>query len=232
MSDPNNFNLSNANFSDYRQRINSPRSIEACRRCGVDPNDLFKIDFNTYVSTHPDVRSLPQEFQANRYNNYDKLRSDIIYQCMEERNKIIEGMKMFTSSYSSKGSYDLPNLSQTSGRMQAGDDQMQLEKLKQRQKLEIQSKIDQELRMEMMRKDNEAKVMKKRMMDELKKKQDTIRRNLVQMEEKKKREAYRMFKGEVDNQELQKKIQFKLWQEQRKKEMLSEHQQRKKKWSL
>jgi len=48
------------------------------------------------------------------------------------------------------------------------------------------------------------------------------------MEEKKKREAYRMFKGEVDNQELQKKIQFKLWQEQRKKEMLSEHQQRKK----
>jgi len=52
------------------------------------------------------------------------------------------------------------------------------------------------------------------------------------MEEKKKREAYRMFKAEVDNQELQKRMQLKLWQEQRKKELLTEHQQRKKKWSL
>jgi len=48
------------------------------------------------------------------------------------------------------------------------------------------------------------------------------------MEEKKKREAYRMFKAEVDKQELQKRMQLKLWQEQRKKELLTEHQQRKK----
>jgi len=37
-----------------------------------------------------------------------------------------------------------------------------------------------------------------------------------------------MFKAEVDNQELQKRMQLKLWQEQRKKELLTEHQQRKK----
>ena len=40
--------LDNADFSNKSQIINSPRSLEACLRVGVDPSELYKLNMDEF----------------------------------------------------------------------------------------------------------------------------------------------------------------------------------------
>ena len=70
--------------------MNSPRSIEACKRKGVMPHDLTIVDFNTYKNSSLELKSLPQEVLELRYGYIEKIRSDHEKLCVEERRRMIE----------------------------------------------------------------------------------------------------------------------------------------------
>lgn len=86
-------NLDNLDYNNWKQKLSSPRSIKACKRVGVEPRELFFMDFQTFKSVNPEVRNLNKEVQNLRYEHYEKLRQDTVNAVKEERQKIIEEQK-------------------------------------------------------------------------------------------------------------------------------------------
>ena len=82
--------LDNADFSNKSQIINSPRSLEACLRVGVDPSELYKLNMDEFKKKYPDVKKLSQELLKYRYEAEEKFREETVKQVVAERNKIIE----------------------------------------------------------------------------------------------------------------------------------------------
>jgi hypothetical protein len=72
--------------------------LEACRRVGVEPNEIYFMDFQSFKTANPGVRNLNKEVQNLRYEHYEKLRQDSIQALKEERNKIIDEQKMGSES--------------------------------------------------------------------------------------------------------------------------------------
>ena len=82
----------------------SPRSIEACKKCGVDPNDLYYVNYETYLSLNQDLKTKPKDFQELRYNHFEKMRRENLKLCREERLKLIkaENFKRYEDNQLSK----------------------------------------------------------------------------------------------------------------------------------
>ena len=61
----------------------SPKSIEACRKTGNEPKDLYQIPFDEFVSLNPEIKGIVRELQVMRYNFHEKTRLDNIRNCKE-----------------------------------------------------------------------------------------------------------------------------------------------------
>ena len=82
--------MENANFSNKRCLINSPRSLQACFQLGIDTSELYQMTMDEFKLLNPDVRHLPQDMLQYRYDAEEKYRNDSINQVKELRKKIIE----------------------------------------------------------------------------------------------------------------------------------------------
>ena len=67
-------NLDNIDFTNINERLNSPRSLEACRKCGVDPLNLYYVEQYVFKNNNPEMRALPKDIQRLRFDHFDKLR--------------------------------------------------------------------------------------------------------------------------------------------------------------
>ena len=63
---------------DKDQKINSPRTLEACRITGVLPEELYFVDYKEYLSYHPEISNLPEDIKKYRFNLLEKLRQKTI----------------------------------------------------------------------------------------------------------------------------------------------------------
>ena len=70
--------------------INSPRTLEACTRLGIVPDELYQISFEDFKELNPDVRHLSQDMAKFRYDAEEKFRISSIDEVKEEREKIIQ----------------------------------------------------------------------------------------------------------------------------------------------
>ena len=61
-----------------KQKINSPRSLEAIKHIGYNVQDLYHLTFDEFKRTHPEMLPLSQEFQEKRYNFYENNRNNKI----------------------------------------------------------------------------------------------------------------------------------------------------------
>ena len=73
--------------------MNSPRSLEACKSLGVDPGELYYLEFDEFKTMNPEVKKLPKDLQDYHYEQFEKFRNDTINQIKEARQKIIEAEK-------------------------------------------------------------------------------------------------------------------------------------------
>lgn len=62
----------------------SPRSVEACRRCGVQTNELVTRPFEAFVDTSQD----PIRWKL-RYHEYEELRAEALSDCRRKRKELI-----------------------------------------------------------------------------------------------------------------------------------------------
>ena len=70
--------------------MNSPRSLEACRQLGINPESLYYVKFKTFVRTHPEIIRLNEELQKKRFNNINKYREEMIESVIQKREEIIK----------------------------------------------------------------------------------------------------------------------------------------------
>ena len=85
--------LENYDFSNKSKLINSPRSLNACLRLGIEISELYKISMDDFKQKYPDVRYLDKELLELRYKGENDFRKKTAEQAKEERNKIIEEEK-------------------------------------------------------------------------------------------------------------------------------------------
>lgn len=151
--------------------MNSPRSLEACRQLGILPEELYFQDFDTYIKLNPEVIGLPKDIQRIRFENIDKYRKETIKMVKDQRDLIINNRK--------EKEKEQNNNNETSDKMNINenniienktiynlDEQLNnimdkekknLEKLKRRQKNEIEAEIETKIKSEMIRQKAEEK---------------------------------------------------------------------------
>ena len=56
----------------------SPRSLEACVKLGLDPKDLFFVEFNEYKMSNPEIFALNKDIQKIRWNHMNQLKEKYI----------------------------------------------------------------------------------------------------------------------------------------------------------
>ena len=70
--------------------INSPRSLEACKRVGVEPSELYQLTEEQFRQKYPEVISLNEKVFQYRYEAEEKIRKETIAKVMKEKEKIKE----------------------------------------------------------------------------------------------------------------------------------------------
>ena len=136
--------------------MNSPRSLEACRQLGINPQSLYYVKFKTFVQVNPDIIRLNKELQKKRFDNINNYREEMIEAVKSKREEIIkeeekgETAEMNTYNNNSKSQnkkrkMDVLNLDKMLGDMKIREER-NIEKIKQKQKNEIFSEIERNIK--------------------------------------------------------------------------------------
>ena len=189
---------------DKEIKINSPRSLEACRINGIIPEELYYVDYKEYLSIHPEITNLPEDIKKYRFNLLEKLRQKSIQTIKEKRNELIEkenkkdnveeeGKKEKTTQNFSKSEpdYNKGNLtfSEKMNNMIIKE-KANIKKIKQKQKQNIEFMIEQQMKAELMNFRNLEKDRRLKENKEKKKKEfhdKSLKNQRIQEEMKKKR---------------------------------------------
>ena len=134
--------------------MNSPRSLEACRQLGINPESLYYVKFKTFVRTHPEIIRLNEELQKKRFNNINKYREEMIASVIQKREEIIKEQEKEetaetnidnSKSAKKKKKLDVLNLEKMLVDMKRREER-NIEKIKQKQKNEIFSEIERNIK--------------------------------------------------------------------------------------
>jgi len=189
-------NLSNTDFNNKANRIQSPRSKIVLQLLGLEENKLYKLSKKEYLEQHKELKSQKVEYQDKMYDHYEKRRQDNIELAIKRYKEVIKiGNK---STKSSKGFDNDDNLKENEAI------QKELEKLEQYKKQqldEIKNMIDYEYKLNETRKKNEKRDKENKEKEEQKKlekiKLQKLKEKLIKEKEEEKREKQK--KEEEEN---------------------------------
>ena len=137
--------------------MNSPRSLEACRQLGINPKSLYYIKYKTYLQDNPEIIPLDEEKKKKRFENINAYREEMIEAVKQKREEIIkEQEKAETALTNTENSnnnnsqkknkkLDVLNLEKMLGDMKKREER-NIEKIKQKQKNEIFSEIERNIK--------------------------------------------------------------------------------------
>ena len=236
--DENNKKISilNADFTDKNTIINSPRSIEACLRLGIQTSELIQQNLEEFKISHPDVRSLEPNMLKYRYNAAEKFRIQSINLIKKEREKIIDeanDIKIGDKNDINKNTYKYANMSKTynttnskekwtAANTTVGDDIDQkmeqifseqkkaMMKIKQKQRQDIQALIKSQIDREISEKINYEKERRHKEKEEENFRELERRKNI---KERKLKEKERKRVEEINRQLEEQKEKFRLKEE-------------------
>ena len=83
-------NLDNMDFRDHQMILTSPRSINICKKHGVDLEDLYFYNFYEFREMHPELNSLGIEIQKSHYFHDKEAREVLLSKLRKERKELIE----------------------------------------------------------------------------------------------------------------------------------------------
>ena len=191
--------VENIDFEKQRKEIDSPRSLQACEDLGILPEELFHKTFEEFIKEHPDIINLSQEVLKIRYNNIEEYRNKVIDQVKKRRQDIInqkeEGSEKNNTNqknYIIEGNEAMKK--EISEIQKKGE--KNLEKIRQRQNNVIETKIEKELKTEMLRIKSDKRDMRiKELNDKIKEE----RKQKIIMEESRFKEKEKLRKQVLEN---------------------------------
>ena len=81
--------LDSIDFNSKSQILNSPRSLLACKKLGINPSELYYISLEDYKNKNSENKNLPKDILDMKYEEFENFRNKSIEQVKEEINKII-----------------------------------------------------------------------------------------------------------------------------------------------
>ncbi len=250
------------NFDEHKNKppyLNSPRSLDACKRQGIDPYELLYLSLDAFKDTlqekNVDKQLLKLLWEHNEEKRKEKLRV-----VTEERLRIIDeekqGMWAPTKSVQqasgmlppgkSTGSAGNSSMGKAASGVVVTDSAMldrerkQLEKIKLKQQQEIQQMMEYELKMQAIREQNEEKLRKQQereaqrlaeLAQRQKEQEETRRQKELEKKLKADEEAERQKQKqkELYEREMQKAEEEKLKEKKRQQEIRLREEEQKKK---
>jgi len=143
--------------------INSPRSLEACSLVGVEPSELYKLTLEQYKSKHPEVIGLTDKIIQYRYDAQEKFRNETIEQVKIMRKNIIEAKEKQKEKEEGKTNRDAnetkTNMDEVDKKWEKilENEKKSIEKIKKKQRQDIETIIEEQINKELMMKVSEAK---------------------------------------------------------------------------
>eukprot|EP00743_Colponemidia_sp_Colp-15_P004376 GILK01004719.1.p1 GENE.GILK01004719.1~~GILK01004719.1.p1 ORF type:complete len:797 (-),score=226.44 GILK01004719.1:158-2548(-) len=215
--------ISLLNFNERKKKppfLTSPRSLEACRRQGIDPQELLCLPPEAFVQkgeTRVASSVLQQRWEHNENRRKEKMRM-----LLDERDKVMSEERDGTwmASKSVKHAWNTSNGDSIS---MMERERRHLEKLQLRQKQEIQQMLEYEIRMAQIREVNEQKVEGQRQREEERRKEiEAKRREEDQRKHEKEQERLRR---QQEEEERRRTLQSKSFEEdQRRKQIEMERE--------
>lgn len=183
--------------------INSPRSLKACQIKGVLPSELYFTNFKEYLSSHPEISNLPEDVKKYRFNLLERLRLKTLQMVKDKRDELIKNeknnyldnknfeltRKKWTQNFSTL-ELDNPACNMTFSEKMSNlisKERDNIQKIKSKQKQNIQFMIEQQMRAELINYKNLEKDKKVKENREKRRKEISDRglRNQIIMEERK-----------------------------------------------
>ena len=130
-------------FLERGTKLTSPRSLEACLRCGIEPEELLPQDLESFIPKGLERDDLEREAAQIRYNHFENLRQKKVKMTLAEYNNICKEYAM-RSPGTGREAKDVEE-EYAKLKEEAVDSTMvemeerRLERIKQRQEKEIQS---------------------------------------------------------------------------------------------
>ena len=232
---------------DKEEKLNSPRSLKVCEKNGVLPEELYHIGYKEYLSIHPEISNLPDDIKRYRFNLLEQLRLKTIKMIKEKRKELIESNKkdIFnkigdyrTSRKKWTENFFISELGNPRGNMTFSDkmsslikkEKANINKIKQKQKQNIEYMIESQMRSELINYKNIEKDRKVKENREKKKKEiiDKGRYNRRIQEEKKIKRLNnieemmkkRIYKISIKHEKIDKKRNEMLEEKKKKRELL------------
>ncbi|MCQ2820456.1 MAG: hypothetical protein MJ252_24600, partial [archaeon] len=178
-------NLTNVDFTNQKDRVNSPRSKRALLELGIEEDQLYFLTKSEFFKMHPELISSSVELRNRRYEHYDLKRKDRIQRAIEEREKILNRYNSANNLYETGYNQGFIGLDIR--------DQERFENIKKQNLYEIKNLIDFEVNLEDKRFINEAKLRLQNQKDEMnnqrKKEEQLMRKNIIRQKEIEKEEA-------------------------------------------
>ena len=213
----------NADFTDKRTIIDSPRSIQACLNLGIQISELIQLDLEEFKLKYPEIRSLDPDMIKYRYNAAEKFRIQSINLLKKERQRIIDGDEISQNEDNFKKT--VTSMSKTGGFNKGGnvelttDEKMEqilkeqkkaIHKIKQKQRQDIQALIKMQIDKEISEKINIEKQRRQ------KEKEEENNRELEKIRVEKERKLKQKEKkriSELNRQMEEQKMRYKIKEE-------------------
>ena len=148
-------NLSNIDFDNKANRIQSPRSKIVLKLLGLEENKLYKLSKKEYLEQHKELKSQKVEYQDKMYDHYEKRRQDNIKLAIKKYKDVLKIENKSTKS--SKGFDNDDNLKENETIQKELE---QLELYKKHQLDEIKNMIDYEFKLNETRKKMKKEIKK------------------------------------------------------------------------
>ena len=207
--------VENADFSNKKKLINSPRSLRACQELGILPEELYKLSLDEYKNKNKTSFTLDQKILKMRYDGYDRFRKDSIILVKKRREVLIDNEKNKVERNVKKSKSDNSYIADSFKKMKE-EERKELENLKNQHKHNIinllETRVNEDI-LKMVEKKNEWRQHKK---DEYYKKikkeneENSEKKKVVEIQNKKEKEDFRLKIKEKyeQDEEMKKKKQL------------------------
>ena len=151
--------LDNCDFSNKSNSLNSPRSLKACQRLGIELSELYQLNMDDFKKKYPEVRYLKDDLIKMRYEAEEKFRNETIKQVKEERKKIIEEENNNKNDEKEETNNNEQNKDEETLKWEKiiENEKKGIEKIKKKQRQNIETIIEEQINKELIVKVTEVK---------------------------------------------------------------------------
>ena len=238
-----NISIDNINLYQTKIRINSPTTLKAIKLLGYKISELEYLTFKDYIKQNPNLIGQPKQMQISYYEYIEKLRKDRFNKIKMLRLQLKSEKapdRRSQSCYNNIKKRKQPEGARDSfGHTAIENEKKILERMRNKNEMEIINKIQFELKRELARKKNEEKIEKQNIklrnyekkLNKIRKEEEILKKSKEQ-EQIKKQHELELIEIELNkkkyNEEMKKAKEEEKKEKQRLKEARLNHQKEEK----